>query len=422
MKVLIVSPHFPPTNAADMQRVRMVLPYLAEVGVEAEVLAVEPGQVAAPQDPWLLESLPREVPVHRVKALGLEWSRIPGLGTLSWRASRALEKRGNELLSRGNFDLIYFSTTQFGTHLMAPKWKKRFGVPFTMDYQDPWVSDYYRSHPDIVPPGGRLKYAIVDQLNRLHEPKVVRECSGFTAVSPAYPGTVISRYGLNVPSLVLPFPGDRGDLDRAHQAKTTQTIFDPNDGFQHWVYVGRGGGDMAVAVRGLFRAVKENPSRNSLRLHFIGTSYAAAGSGIKTIEPLAADFGLENIVREHPDRIPYSSTLRCLLDAHALIVPGSDDPAYTASKIYPYLLADRPMLAIFHRESSVTSLMKEVGGGSIATFDDSTAPEDLASQISQLFLPQGRLKKIPLNQEAFEPYNARSQAAKLSRFFKLCLS
>ena len=39
-KVLIVSPHFPPLNAPDMQRVRMSLPYFAAEGWEPVVLAL----------------------------------------------------------------------------------------------------------------------------------------------------------------------------------------------------------------------------------------------------------------------------------------------------------------------------------------------------------------------------------------------
>ena len=79
-RVLIVSPHFPPINAADMHRVRMVLPFLRENGWEAEVVAVRPDAVAAPRDEWLTEGLPPDVKVHRVKALGLGWGRVPGLG------------------------------------------------------------------------------------------------------------------------------------------------------------------------------------------------------------------------------------------------------------------------------------------------------------------------------------------------------
>jgi len=423
MRVLIISPHFPPTNAADMQRVRMVIPYFAEYGIEAEVLAVHPDQVASPQDPWLEEGLPEDVPIHRVQAMSLKWSKIPSLGTLSLRAMRALRDAGDTILKDGNFDLIYFSTTQFATHLLGPHWKSKFKVPFLMDYQDPWVSDYYRTHPEVVPPGGRLKYGIADWLNRRNEPKVIQECSGYTSVSPAYPDQLTNRYEkLHIPFAVLPFPGDTQDLDRVKNATVGQKVFDPNDGLIHWVYVGRGGGDMALAVRAIFQAIKDQGVPDTLRLHFIGTSYAAAGQGLKTIEPLAADFGLEKVVQEHPDRIPYSETLRCLLDADGLIVPGSDDPAYTASKIYPYLLADKPMLAVFHEESSVTSLMRDVGGGSIVPFASDDTQEAIADRIRNTAFGESReLKKISLDPDAFRPYDARSQAHDLASFFEHCL-
>lgn len=194
MKTLIISPHFPPSNAADMQRVRLILPYLKEASVEAEVLGVEAEQVSSPQDPWLVSGLPFDVPIHRVKALGLGWSRFPGFGLLSFRAMGALRCKGDELLRSGKFDLVYFSTTQFGIHLLGPSWKKRHGVPFVMDYQDPWVSDYYREHPEVTPPGGRLKYALMDRLNRRNEPRVLKECSGITSVSPDYPKQIAKRY------------------------------------------------------------------------------------------------------------------------------------------------------------------------------------------------------------------------------------
>ena len=157
-----------------MQRVRMALPYLREQNLEAEVLAVDPAQVAAPQDMWLTEGLPSDILVHRVSALGLGWRRIPGLGTLTFRALGALRRTGDALVKNGRFDLVYFSTTQFGVHTLGPRWQRKFGVPFVIDYQDPWVNDYYRQHVSAVPPGGRIKYAVVDRLNRWMEPRVLQ--------------------------------------------------------------------------------------------------------------------------------------------------------------------------------------------------------------------------------------------------------
>ena len=40
--VLIISPYFPPVNAADMQRVRMSLSYFKQYGWDAEVVTVDP--------------------------------------------------------------------------------------------------------------------------------------------------------------------------------------------------------------------------------------------------------------------------------------------------------------------------------------------------------------------------------------------
>ena len=429
--VLFVSPHFPPTNAPDMQRVRLLLPYLHEQGWKPVVLAVEPGQVAAPLDHWLTDGLPTDAPVHRVTALGLGWGRVPGLGTLTFRALGALRHTGDALLKTGRFDLVYFSTTQFGLHTLGPRWQRRFGVPFVMDYQDPWVNDYYRKHPEATPPGGRLKYAIADRLNRRMEPRVLRHCAGVTSVSVAYPEQLRQRYDFLPPDWpveVLPFPGDDRDLRRVEIDGTQQSVFTPGHGHRHWVYVGRGGPDMHLALRGLFGALREHEGSHpgflkALCLHFVGTSYAAAGRGLKTIEPLAAEYGLAAIVREYPDRIPYSQTLRCLLDADALIVPGSDDPAYTASKIYPYLLAGKPLLAVFHEASSVVSLIRTVGGGVCVPFQTDEPTHALSHRIESEWLESGDWQQpVPLDRAAFKPHTAEAQANVLCRFFDRCLA
>jgi hypothetical protein len=93
MRLLIISPHFPPINAADMQRVRLLLPHLAATGIEAEVLAVRPGQVAALSDSLLEESLPAGMLAHRVAAMGLSWRRTPCLGKHCYRSLGALWRR-----------------------------------------------------------------------------------------------------------------------------------------------------------------------------------------------------------------------------------------------------------------------------------------------------------------------------------------
>ncbi len=426
-RVLIVSPHFPPTNAADMHRVRMVLPFLKDNGWEAEVIAVNPEAVAAPLDEWMAEGLPPDVPVHRIKALGLAWSAVPGLGTLGFRALPAVRRKGEELLSSRRFDLVYFSTTQWPVHLAGPAWKKRHAVPFAMDYQDPWVNDYYRQHPEVVPPGGRLRYGLAAALNRWMEPRVLRESRGYTSVSAAYPRQLHERYAwaAGIPHEVIPFPGSERDFERVRKESEPQKQFDTDDGREHWVYVGRGGKDMETAARALFAALAAESSwsaglRNGVRIHFIGTSYAPAGKGRPSIAPIAAEFGLQDMVMENTDRISYRETLRCLTQADALLALCSNDPGYTASKIYPCLLAGKPLLAICHEKSGVAQVIAEAGGAVCATFGQSGDPvATAAAAIGNDWLSECQWQRTrPLNRNGLEKYLERRSAKQLVSFWE----
>ncbi|MEB3353438.1 MAG: glycosyltransferase [Cyanobacteriota bacterium] len=427
MHLLLVSPRFPPSSAADSQRLRLLLPHLAAHGCSAEVLAVDPVCCAVGLDTWQAEHLPAAVPIHRVSGLSRGLARLPGYGSIEARCFNTLAQTGSRLLGRNRVDAVYFSTTSFGCFRLGPLWKHRHGVPFVLDYQDPWVNDHYRRHPEITPPGGRLKYAVVDRLHRFQEPRVLRHAAGYTTVSAAYSAQLQARYSFasSIPSLVLPFPGSEDDFLHLEGISPSQLPFDPHDGLIHWVSIGRGGEDLHTALGGLFEAVARHAPielRKLLRLHFLGTSYAPAGRGIPSIAPLAARFGLSEIVEERTDRMPLSLTLATLKAADALLVLGSNDPAYTASKLYPYLLARRPLLAVMHEQSSVVEVIQRCGGGQLVTFNGNTSTADLAERISSVWLQQETHRRtMPLDQQAFAPHTAPAQARQLVQFIRQCL-
>ena len=427
MRALLISPRFPPSSAADCQRLRMLLPHFAAEGCQVEVLAVDPACCDAPLDAWQFEHLPKDVPIHLVRGLSRRWARLPGLGSLEARSFAALAAAGDRLLAGGGFDLVYFSTTAFGCFRLGPRWRRRHGVPFVLDYQDPWVNDHYRLHPQQRPPGGRIKHAVADRLHRLHEPRVLRHCRGYTTVSAAYPEQIQSRYpfATSIPFCLLPFPGSAEDFDHLAAIPPAQLPFDPQDGLLHWVSIGRGGTDLHQALDGLFHALATHAPADllkRLRLHFLGTSYAPAGQGVATIAPLAARYGLEAIVDEHTDRLPLSLTLASLKAADALLVIGSNDPGYTASKIAPYLLAARPLLALMHRQSAVVELLQRCGGGVVVPFCEQDQTENLAQRIAAAWLDEGHYAQIlALDSLAFAPHTAASQARILVQFFRRCL-
>lgn len=414
MKVLCIAPRFAPVNAADAHRVRLLLPHWQALGHQVEVLAVDPRDVGMPVDDWLAARLPAATPVHRVRvAARRRW----GWGGLDLRAWWPLARTGDALLRAGGFDLVFFSTTDFLLHGLGLRWRSRWGVPFCMDFQDPWVNDYYRRHRDVTPPGGRLKYALRSALDRWLERRVVDACGGFLSVSSAYLDDLAARHGDQVrgkPQRVAPFPADPDEAAALPPPSAIATGC--------WRYVGRGGADMAPAARGFFRAWRLAVDRgllapHALRFEAIGTRYD--GASAPSIAPLAQQQGLQSQVAEQPQRIGYREMLETLAGSGALVVFGSNDPAYTASKIYPYLLSGRPVLAILHGASPAVPVLRSVGGAVLVTFDAATPGEALAEAIVRdWFAVAAPARGVPLDRAAFERYSARHQAREVAGWWQ----
>lgn len=410
-KVLIISPHFPPQNAADMHRVRMSLPYFKEFGWDTEVVVVDEAYSDIVRDELLLQSIPADIKIHKVKALNKTWTSKFGLGSLALRAMWYYYKKVNQLLKTQKFDLVYFSTTEFPLCVLGAYWKKRFKVPYVIDMQDPWHSDYYRNKPREQQP---QKYWFSYRLNKYLEPIAMKEVGGLISVSENYITVLKERYLLikDIPQATITFGAYAPDLQIA--ADNYQK-FKPllNPAFKNIVYIGRGGADMHKALTVLFKTLKRgldtDPALfNNLRFYFIGTSYAPAGQGKPTVLPMANEYGVQNNIVENTDRISYYHTLLTLQQADALFIPGSDDPNYTASKLYPYLLTQKPLLAIFNRQSSVVSIVEQcTRHATVLTIpdDDDATDNKLYTLLSAW--AKGDFQSIQLTGE-FENYSARS--------------
>jgi len=144
-----------------MQRVRMSLPFYKEMGWEAEVICVDEQYTDGFTDELLSETIPADIPVHKVKALPLRYTRKFGLGSLSIRSYYHFKQKGTELLEKKKFDLVFFSTTMFHVIALGRYWKEKFGVPFVVDMQDPWRNDFYLSRPKSVrPPKFKMAYTM----------------------------------------------------------------------------------------------------------------------------------------------------------------------------------------------------------------------------------------------------------------------
>jgi hypothetical protein len=366
----MISPHFPPDSSAGTHRVRLLAPYLEQYGWTPTVLTVDPSYYEGALDSDLEELVPSALRVERSRAISADVSRIVGVGDLGLRSFGGLYVQARRLLSSEPHDAIYITVYPTYTALLGPLLKRRFNIPFVLDYQDPWVGSW----GEMVGGGEGGKVDAKSRLSRRIamklEPFAVRAADAITAVSIKTAQDVIARIPLDreVPLVEIPIGGDQADFDAIRSTARSNSFFDATDGLFHLCCVGTLLPLGMETLSAFLSAVVE--LRNSrtdlyerLRVHFIGTSNARTGNNPDRIMPRANKMGLSGVVSEHPTRVDYADAVNVQIQASALLLLGSSEHHYTASRLYPALLARRPLLGLYHRLSSVSKILAASGPG-----------------------------------------------------------
>ena len=363
-KLLIVSPHFPPANAPDMQRVRMSLPYYRANGWEPVVLAVGDRWQEGVREAELLETIPADVRIVYTRAIPIRISRLLGIGTLGLRAWGFMFWTGSRLLRREKFDLVFFSNTQFFIFTLGPIWRRLFKLPYVLDVQDPWRTDYYERAGSRQPPGG-WKYQFSRFIAWRFEAWCFQRASGVMSVSPHYLADLCRRYPRlsATPAAVIIFGASQADQRRAATLPPLGPTLGGRPGQIHLLYAGASGPVMPHALTVLFIALRHyrdrHPERASrIRLHFVGTSYVAPGKGKNSVLPVADECGVADLVEEIPHRLGYFYVLQLMQQADVLLLAGSSDLAYSPSKAYLYYLSRRPILGLVFRDSVLERILE----------------------------------------------------------------
>ncbi len=419
-RLLIVAPHFPPVNAPDMHRVRMSLSHYRSFGWDPIVLTVDAARQPEPSDALLMRTLPVDVPIISTGAVPLMLTRLIGVGNVAIRAYAHLRFAGLRIIRDHQIDLVFFSTTMFLCMPLGRVWRRKTNVPFVLDFQDPWASDYRSQDGAALP-----KHGIASRVHARLEPWTMKDASGVMAVSPAYIDTIRQRYPWIAEEACATIPFGVAPEDFAAAARV-QPAIRREPMHVTGVYVGAGGPAMATSLRILFAAVRRlhgtDPTlAEKLRLAFIGTDYAPAGRGRKTVEPLAAEAGVAGQVTEQTDRVAYFVALQTMRAADFVLMIGSDDAQYTASKAAPCLASKRPVVAILHADSPGVALLEKSKLTTLVTFhspaDIESASEVLAAALPRVAALAGQ--ELDGDTALLEPYTAtvltRKQCALFDR-------
>jgi Glycosyl transferase 4-like domain len=385
----MISPHFPPDTSAGTHRVRLFAPYLPEFGWEPTVVSVAPAGSKGRLDPDLAGLVPDSVRVVRVRAWDPGFTRRLGIGDLGLRALAGLRRECQRLMAAERFDAVFITIYPTYPALLGPMLKRRHGVPFVLDYQDPWVSAWgldVGGGPNGAPDArSRVTRALAVRI----EPRVVRAADALTAVSARTYEDVLARVPDARPRTcaAIPLGFDERDVEALRRAPRENRWFDEHDGNVHICYVGtvlpKGFDVLRTVLAALERLRARAPHAYAgLRLHFIGTSNQRVASAEPRVLPMAREAGVEDIITEAPPRLDYLDALNVQTRASALLLIGSSEPHYTPSKVFPAILARRPILAFYHRESSVVDVLSNPSlDARVFTFD---ADRPLAEQIGDI--------------------------------------
>jgi glycosyltransferase involved in cell wall biosynthesis len=427
-RVLMISPHFPPDSTAATHRVRLLAPHLADRGWQPTVLTVDPQDYEGRLDPALAGSVPPDLRVVRTRAWPVSASRRFGVGDLGLRALHGLWRGACDLLARERFDAVFITIYPTYPALLGPLFKRRFRVAFVLDYQDPWVGEWGRS----AGPGAEGRPDLKSRASRLLasrlEPLALEAADAVTAVSSATYEQALERTPQAKPRACaeLPIGWDRRDLQFVSQAPASFR----DDGLVHLSYVGTllpTGFDTLRAVFAAVAALRaSSPAAGRLRLHFFGTSNQRTSDAPARVLPVAAEYGLLDVVTECAPRLDYFDALRVLRDSTAVLLMGSRERHYTPSKVFPALVAERPVLAVLHASSNASDLLRQIGRPPtvrLITYDDTTA----RAQIDAIAAELGALIANPqyaadaVNQQVLEPTSACALAGRLANVMEQCL-
>jgi len=368
-RVLIIAYHFPPAPCAGALRPSHLARYLPEFGWEPVVLTkhFSPGV-----------ELPPYVETARDLFTGLMGRRpapgtsdsaaqkpVPGNGVL--RSARdAVKKialfpdraagwlpaalaRALEISRRRRLDAIISTSPPLTSHIIACLTALRRGLPWIADYRDLWFGNPYFGQ-DLTT---RITYAI--------ERWLLRHPAWITGVSDhivAHQRLAFNKSGEAIPSAYD--PDDWKGLDDIHPASFTLC-------YAGMLYDGKRRLDMVMsAVAALRRA--GDPAGIAARFEIYGPDD-------HLVRQLSEKFGLGDVVKSSGP-VERSKVLQAQRRAAVLLLPLSTDPATSqdvGSKIFEYIGARRPIIAVGPPDSAVRHIIDSQGLGWFVLDEDSCA-------------------------------------------------
>jgi hypothetical protein len=427
-RLLVVAYYFPPSGGPGVQRVLKYVKYLPQFGWDPVVLTVENGEFPA-VDESLLKEVPPAVPVYRTKIYepyGIYRAitgRKKGTPVDVNVIRRAGEKRGmaeafadmvratifipdarigwlvtavragEGIVRREKIDAIYSSSPPHTCSVIARGIKRRTKKPWVAGFRDPWSGFENTAKRWFIP----------RKIDEALEGSVANEADRIEVAWLGIRADFLAKHPEVRPEKFVHIPNGFDSADfpaRSNERNEKFTVV-----YTGSLYGTRNPADFLQAVEGLAAAGTLDPA--NVRLKFVGRF----GDEVKAMLQASPIRDCIEVVTYAPHKESIAALVAA--DATLLIVDeiaGSEE--VVPGKVYEYLGAGRPIIALAPPDGAIASLLRETGAGRIAPRQDIPAISKIVLQYYSAFLT-GTAAVHP-DSAAIARYERRSQAGSLA--------
>lgn len=430
-KILIIYPHWHPANLAGVHRPRLIGNYLSHFGWKPRVLTVLPEYFEEKPDHDFEKTFSSDFEVTRVKAFKITKPRI--IGDIGLRAFPFLYKGAKKIIQNEKIDFIWLPIPSFYNALLGRLLYRKFKIPYGIDYIDPWVRNLNNQK--------NFRSIISQWIARFLEPIAVKRASLISGVSYPYYAPVLKRnFTKNKLKPTIFKKHFFTSLFQKNKPMGNSSIlplnvampygFDPNDhkiilndikfpwenskNKKIWIYAGAFLPNSHILLDAFFKSINSLRQKGQwdedILLWFIGTGPYPS----KSIIDYAKENHIADIVFEKRDRYPFLHILNFLSAANTVMIIGSTEKHYTASKTFQALLSQRPIVSIFHHQSSALKVMKDCCADQYTVrYKPGMTKTDISNSFEKVLINRLNNESWTPNLTSLEKYSAKESARKL---------
>ncbi|HCL82705.1 MAG TPA: hypothetical protein DIC22_01965 [Chitinophagaceae bacterium] len=407
--VFIPAPFFPPSAMPPAQRVRLLVRHLHEYGWKPVIFTVDQYYREEAADPWMVEIAGNAFEKIEVSAWDQRKTRKFGLGDLGIRVFLGLYRSMLKQAKKERPALILYPVPPWYIMVMAPLIKRITGIPYAIDFIDPWIYKTSRRN---------FKSVASQRIARLLEGRVVKGSSAIFAVSQGILDDLKKRYPSisSLPLIAVPYGVEVSDYDAIPvQPKVNSEILIR--------YTGAISENMLIVVDSLLKAFKKLSETLPVRVIFTGTSYAGIGLTKPVLAELIAKNGASDFVVENPARVGYREALEMNKQADMLLLIGDTTPYYAASKMMGLVASGKPFFAWVHADSFPAQFLEELQYPHRLFFQtgelgDENKISQLAEALSYSIQNRDRFIPVSLENPVFNKFTAKAMTKTFADTFQ----